>query len=175
MKRFSLHTFHSLTLFAFTLLAGPIAAQPRYVITDLGTLGGASASANGINSLGQVTGNSATAAGQSHAYRTGPNRGITPATDDLGALGTTFSTGEKINDSGQVTGTSSTGSASHAFRSIANGAAVSLTDLGTFDGTFSSNGRGINNTGQVTGGGHPLADQEFAPEMVAIARVSDRP
>lgn len=141
-------------IFAAMAMAAPVSAQTNYVVTDLGTLGGTSASANGINRLGQVVGTSATSAGQRHAYRTAANMPINPATDDLGTLGGAFSTGESINDSGQVAGSSSTGSRTHAFRSSLNGASVALTDLGTFSGIFNSFGRGINNSGQVTGEAH---------------------
>jgi|SoiMethySBSTD1v2_1073268.scaffolds.fasta_scaffold296792_2 probable HAF family extracellular repeat protein len=132
------------------LLSVPMAAQPRYVVTNLGTLGGNSSSAFAINSLGQVAGVSGNGS-ENHAYRTAPNRTI-KATDDLGTLGGTSSAGNAINDSGQVAGSSSTGPQTHAFRSSANGVApVVLTDLGTFSGASNSFGRGINNSGQVTG------------------------
>lgn len=147
----SLKTLLALTAVTAFSLAVPMSAQPKYVVTDLGTLGGTSASANAINNLGQVAGNSSTGS-QTHAYRTGPNTAINPSADDLGTLGGAFSTGEAINDSGQVAGTSSNGTHSRAYRSTANNQPIVLTDLGTFIGTGSSFGRGINSSGQVTGG-----------------------
>jgi len=138
------------------VLSAPAAAQTgpsRYVLTDLGTLGGVNSSANDINNLGQVTGTSQNTAGENHAFRTAPNSGITPG-DDLGTLGGAFSSGERINDSGQVAGSSSAGSVTRAFRSSANGLAIALTDLGTFDGTLSSFGTGIDSFGRVTGSAH---------------------
>jgi probable HAF family extracellular repeat protein len=143
-------------LLLVALVFGSLAAtaQTKYVVTDLGTLGGTSSSAVDINNLGQVTGSSAAASGETHAFRTAPNRAINAATDDLGTLGGAFSSGEDINDGGQVTGSSSTGTTTHAFRSSDNFQAIALTDLGTFDGTSSSFGTGINFYGQVTGEAH---------------------
>lgn len=142
-------------LVAILAMSLPASAQTKYVVSDLGTLAGANhnSSANDINNSGQVTGTSATSSGQNHAFRTEPNRAITPA-DDLGTLGGTSSSGERINDAGQVAGSSSTGSFTHAFRSSANFATVALTDLGTFDGTSSSFGSGIDVFGRVTGSAH---------------------
>lgn len=141
-----------LVVFVFVSLTAT--AQTKYVLADLGTLGGTNSSAVHINNLGQVTGGSAAASGETHAYRTAPNSAIHAATDDLGTLGGTSSSGEDINDAGQVTGSSSTGTFTHAFRSSGNLQAIALTDLGTFDGTSSSFGTGINFYGQVTGEAH---------------------
>jgi probable HAF family extracellular repeat protein len=158
------------TLLAVLAVALPLAAQPKYVPVDLGTLGGNGTApnnfgsrdqANGINNHGQVTGTSATAAGNPHAFRTGPNASINPATDDLGTLGGTNSTGSAINDAGQVTGTSQTGAAG-PFNSIVSRAyradpGQPMVDLGTLsvnggaNGFNTSVGNGINNTGQVVG------------------------
>jgi probable HAF family extracellular repeat protein len=83
---------------------GPLAAQrsltPRYSVTDLGTLGGPSSEAAGVNNLGEVVGSSATAAGVSHAFFYRNGRIV-----DLGTLpGGTSSYGTAINDRGDVVG-----------------------------------------------------------------------
>lgn len=143
----------SVLLFGAALSAPAAAQSPaKYVLTDLGTLGGMHSAANDINNLGQVTGTSDTASG-SRAYRTAPNSVIKPA-DNLGTLGGASSSAERINDSGQVAGSSSNGTNTHAFRSSANNLVVALTDLGTFDGTFNSFGSGIDSLGRVTGEAH---------------------
>ncbi len=50
--------------FSFTLFS-----QPQYSVTDLGSLGGSTAVAHGINASGQVVGEADTAAGIRHAFR----------------------------------------------------------------------------------------------------------
>lgn len=55
---------------------------PSFVRTDLGTLGGASSYATGINSSGVVVGWSQTSAGETHAFRWTASGGMT----DLGSL-----------------------------------------------------------------------------------------
>ena len=148
----------SLTFIAASLT---LAAQPKYVVTDLGTLGGTgSTTPNTINNLGQVTGRSSTSSGESHAFRTAPNS-VIATSDNLGTLGGSSSTGNAINDAGQVAGSSSTTGTTptHAFRSSANFGTGALTDLGTFDGTFnilvnncrSAEGWAINDSGVVVG------------------------
>ncbi|MFO0810721.1 MAG: PEP-CTERM sorting domain-containing protein [Gemmataceae bacterium] len=104
--------------------------------TDLGTLGGLTSRAGGINAAGQVTGLSTTASGAQHAFRTSASGLVSDAGTDLGTLsGGTLSAGLAINDSGQVVGYSTTASgAQHAFRSSPNGQPVTLADLGTLGG-----------------------------------------
>ena len=64
---------------------------------DLGTLGGASSSAYGINDSGQVVGQADTPGGQHHAFLYNGGKMI-----DLGTLGGANSSAHDINDSGQI-------------------------------------------------------------------------
>jgi probable HAF family extracellular repeat protein len=73
---------------------------------DLGTLGGATATAQAINNRGQVTGYSATANGDIHAFLWEKGLMI-----DLGTLRGNYSDAYAINDLGQVAGQS----AGHAY------------------------------------------------------------
>jgi len=125
--------------------------------SDLGTLGGRSSRATGINATGQVVGVADTATVidptnnvfVSHAFISGTGTG---ALRDLGTLaGTTAkSIANGINATGQVVGVSDTATVgnSHAFISAVNGGA--LRDLGTLGGT-NSIAYGINASGQVVG------------------------
>ena len=125
----------------------PIKAQTvSYSITDLGTLGGASSTACGVNDRGQVTGSSAIAGGQVHAF-IWQNGAMT----DLGTLpGRVFSGARFINNRGQVVGSSSpAGGPPFEATLWENGGA---TDLGALPGGTRSFAIGINHRGQVVGG-----------------------
>lgn len=121
---------------------------------DLGTLGGSTSSALGINDFGQVVGEAALSGDTAaHAFRTRPNRRINPSTDDLGTLGGSKSSAWRIDLFGQVIGSSSTAgdAASHAFRTRPNRRINPATDdLGTLGGTVST-AFGINIFGQIAG------------------------
>ena len=96
--------------------SGPMAAgqphAPTYTIIDLGTLGGVSSYAQGINSRGQVVGGSATTAGGFHAFLWEAGTGM----QDLGALGSfDFSVASGINAQGQVVGYFAADFSDHAF------------------------------------------------------------
>jgi probable HAF family extracellular repeat protein len=114
---------------------------PEYTITELGTLGGATSFAYGINNAGQVVGGSY-GRGRYHAF---VNTDGMMA--DLGSFDDSQSHAYGINVKGEVVGTSRiTLGVSHAYRH-SNG---EMLDLGTLGGIQSS-GFAINDSGQVTG------------------------
>ena len=128
--------------------AGNVADRPIVVtvrvapMLDLGTRGGTTSRANGINNHGQVVGSYETASGGTHAFLW-QSGGMT----DLGTLGGSFSVASGINNHGQVVGASETASGeTHAFLWQSGG----MTDLGTLGGTESV-ALAINNLGQVVG------------------------
>jgi probable HAF family extracellular repeat protein len=118
---------------------------------DLGTLGGTSSGAFGINASGQAVGwSTPTGGGAPRAFRTAPNGPITPQSD-LGTLGGSGSTAYAINDAGRTVGYARTGAGhEHAFRTTANGLINAAGDLGTLGGT-SSAAFAINTAGQTVG------------------------
>ena len=134
-----------------TFVVGIVAADPSYIVIDLGTLpGGGYSIGQGINNSGQVTGDAGQTTDTAHAFLYSGG-----SMNDLGAQ----SAGKGINNSGQIAGVFDiTGGASHAF--LYSGG--SMSDLGTLGGD-NSFGVGINNSGQVTGvsditgGGHQVA------------------
>jgi len=123
-------------------------------VADLGTLGGGSIYANGINDMGQVVGEpSTTDNGPHHAFMTGPNGvGMT----DLGTISGDYNSGASgINDAGQVVGFFGTANGQqHAFITGPNGAGMtdvaSVVNLPTGFNHFSANA--INNHGQLAVG-----------------------
>lgn len=116
------------------------------VATDLGTLGGRSSWANGINNYGQVVGDSDSITTGNTFNRATLWNGKTPI--DLGTLGGTQSNALDINNIGQVVGGSwTTGDKSyHATLWSGN----TSNDLGTLGGSTSL-GIAINDVGQVVG------------------------
>src|SRR5579883_1732423 len=82
-----------------------LGAQVTYLVTDLGTLGGGTATASAINTNSQVTGYSSTTAGGFDAYLVSNHAMLTML--NLGNLGGS-SVGNALNNLGHVAGYSST-------------------------------------------------------------------
>lgn len=130
---------------ATALCCATAANAARYVLNDLGTLGGAVSYADAVNASGEAAGNSQTAAlpGYNTAFRHsgGVMKNLGPPADPP------FETfGEGINDNGQVVGVAFTPAADRAVIYDAGG----LVDLGTLGG-LESGAFAINNSGQITG------------------------
>jgi probable HAF family extracellular repeat protein len=120
-----------------------------YTVTDLGTLGGLSSSAEAINAAGQVVGESRTADDHLRAFLYSDG-----VMTDIGiSLDTNDSLARGINDLGQVVGSFAPPGVfdefSHAF--VYDSQTGVMTDLGTF-GRDKSDAFGINNQGTVVGG-----------------------
>jgi probable HAF family extracellular repeat protein len=116
--------------------------QSGQSFTLLGTLGGASSSARGINSEGNVVGYSLIPGSGYHAFLNSSGH-----MTDLGTLGGIWSQANAINDNNQIIGWAyATGGTKHAFLDQDG----IMTDLGTLGGV-SSEANAINNEGQVVG------------------------
>jgi probable HAF family extracellular repeat protein len=112
---------------------------------DLGTLGGNSGEAHGMNSSDHVVGWSQTASNVVHAFFYSPDAGLV----DLGTPdGATDSTAFAINESDQVTGSAGVNGNQRAFLYTSSGG---FQDLGTLPGDAFSIAYGINNLGQTVG------------------------
>ena len=112
-------------------------------IQDLGTLGGATSEAHGVNNLGQVVGLSDASSGP-HAFlwRDG-------AMQDLGLLpGDTSSRADHINDSGMVVGASQ---GSGGVRAFVWTSTAGMQQLGSLSDGIYSEAFDVNNAGQVVG------------------------
>ena len=116
-------------------------SAPRYTVTDLGMLGGASAQAADLNDAGQVVGYSTSAASSTRAFRWEAG-----TMADLGSLGGSASWANAINGLGHVVGVSSTMGSGRATL-WRDGSIIDLTpDLLN---TAASTATGINDRGQV--------------------------
>lgn len=130
-------------------IATPVHAT-GYVVTDLGTLGGAWSEASDINAAGQVTGTAEVISGISHAFLYS-NGQMT----DLGTLGGSRSSGFGINSAGQVVGyADTTGNNKSRAALFSNGTVTSLGTL-LFPGTPHpyphGQAYGINDSGHAVG------------------------
>ncbi|MGI4791115.1 MAG: hypothetical protein ACRYFS_19990 [Janthinobacterium lividum] len=122
-------------------------------IKDLGTLGGNTSAAYGVNIQAQVVGQADTTTGAHHAFLWNGAHGI----QDLGVLpGGSESTASGINSTGQVSGSSYTPiQGPHGFLWKPGGTSGTMTDLGTL-GTGGNAGdysmaNGINDAGLLCG------------------------
>jgi probable HAF family extracellular repeat protein len=127
-------------------------------MVDIGSLGGGSSAAFGVNDSGQVVGWSEVITGQApHAFVWTLSEGMT----DLGTLGDPSwqSVATAINESGQIVGWSRSSKLGdvHAFSWTAGGGMV---DLGTLGGTRSS-AEAVSDSGQVVGSSHLAGDAEM--------------
>lgn len=120
---------------------------PVYTITDLGTLNGPRSSSQAINDNGQITGDSTTDSGDTHAFLWEKGNMI-----DLGTLGGNNSDPRALNNSGQIVGSSymapGTSEYPHRFFLWDKNA---MTDLGVDGDDISPSGNTINNAGQIIG------------------------
>jgi probable HAF family extracellular repeat protein len=110
-----------------------------YAVTDLGTLGGPSSYASGINNGGDVVGGSYLAGGattQAFVYRDGVMAG-------LEIPGTSYSSAYAINNRGQIVGTLTTDAGANGAFMYSDGV---VRQLGT-----NTEANGINSLGQVVG------------------------
>ena len=111
-------------------------------MTSLGTLGGATAKAQGINTIGQLAGYSTLSNGHYRAFLYSNGSMI-----NIGTLGQDYSVGYAVNASGTVVGDSQNAAGKdHAF--LYSGG--KMTDLGTLGGDTST-AAGINSAGQIVG------------------------
>ena len=115
------------------------AAGPIYTLTDLGTLGGSSAMATGVNSFGQTVGTAMTIFGYIHAFSSSGS-GLTDLTVNSAA---TQGQAAAINDAGQIAGTQYFGGQTYA-TVWNNGIAANVGGAGSY--AFA-----INNAGAVAG------------------------
>ena len=124
-------------------------AATMYIVTEIGTLGGAASFAEHLNDAGQVVGTADTAAGQPHAFLW-----VNGVITDLGTLpGGAASSAAGINARGQVVGVSTT-APGQQLRTAGSRAVLwqggRMIDLGTLGGDFSE-ATAVNDAGQVAG------------------------
>ncbi len=121
------------------MAASVAAAGPIYNITDLGSLGGASAQAYGLSSTGQVAGSASTASGYTHAFSS-LGAGLTDLTMGSSA---TEGVASGVNSAGQIAGTQFING--QAFATLwTNGSAQSISGADSY-------ATAIGDAGQVVG------------------------
>jgi probable HAF family extracellular repeat protein len=116
-----------------------------YTVNDLGTLGGPTSAAYGINNLGEVVGSADNGSGQTLAFHWSTGQPM----ESLGTLGGATSSANAINDLGQVVGSAKT--AGGETRAFFWQSGSRIRDVGTLGG-MSSWANDINNAGQIVGG-----------------------
>jgi probable HAF family extracellular repeat protein len=143
-------------------ILGPalVAQRATYSIIDLGTLGGATSEASGVNNLGEVVGSSTTAGGASHPFLYRSGRML-----DLGTLpGGTASYGTAINNRGDVAGYGGINGYGPPFQEFTQGFVWqdgSMRTLGAFYCPCSFNRRyGTSKALAVSSGGQIVGDSE---------------
>ena len=140
------------------------------VVKDLGSFGGATTFARGINGSGQVAGTSNLAGSAAlHAFLYTSGTGM----KDLGTLGGSSSYGEDVNDDGQVVGAAEDSSgALHAF--LYDG--KTMIDLNALINPASGwtlvSAMAINGSGQIAGYG-TLRENERAFLLTPLAKARD--
>jgi probable HAF family extracellular repeat protein len=140
--------------------AEPQTTTPKMQVQDLGTLGGSSSIARGINSSGQVVGSSYTSAGEQHAFLY--DEGATPKMQDLGTLGGSSSYATGINDSGKVVGSSYTSAGEqHGFLYDRTNGMKDLNDLiSANSGETIYEATAINSDGKIAATGFKPVDMD---------------
>lgn len=116
-------------------------------LIDLGTLGGATSVATGVNDAGQVCGYSALASGEVHAFIWQPVLGLL----DLGTLGGSDSRAAAINARGQVLGRSDDGEGDSLAFVRTGGEMLALPAVGEADLAAFSLNREAEVVGKLTG------------------------
>jgi probable HAF family extracellular repeat protein len=120
---------------------------------DLGTLGGSSSDAYGINEAGDIVGRARTATEATHAFLYSNGLMI-----DLGTLGGTTSQALEINDVGQIAGWSTDANGDRLAFIYQNGTMIALADAG---GGFNQ-AYGINDAGEIAGNARNAEGESIA-------------
>jgi probable HAF family extracellular repeat protein len=134
------------TITAFSLGMAVTNAGPIYTLADLGTLGGSSTMAAGINDQGQAVGSATTMVGYMHAFSSFGS-GLTDLTANPSAQGQASG----INNAGQIAGTQYLGGQAYAtvwsdgaanIIGSAGSYAVAINSAGEVAGMLVNNGQG---------------------------------